>query len=101
MASRKNLLCYMKDCFLAIVKGQEVPEESEAMKLYAHHLAFNEATSESTFQLCLNCMNMREFGISTDPFTRFIQISSLITSILTISLEFAKVNCLEFDMTLR
>ena len=57
----------MKDCFLAIVKGQEVPEESEAMKLYAHHLAFNEATSESTFQLCLNCMNMREFGISTDP----------------------------------
>ena len=82
----------MKNCLLAIQQDKDLPEEPEETKIYAHHIGFNEVTTESTFQLCLNCMNMREFGISPNPFSRFIQLSSLITSLLAIVVEFGKVS---------
>lgn len=82
----------IKGCLLAIKEDRDLPEEPEEQKVYAHHISFNEVTSESIIQLCLNCKNMQEFGISSDPLTRFIQLSSLVTSILAFAIEFGKVS---------
>ena len=87
----KNLLKIIKCKLLAITKGEEVPEESHKEKVFMENISFIEATSESVLQLCLNCLTLREFGTSADLFEKFIQLSGLSTSLLSIVLAFAKV----------
>ena len=87
----KNLLCYIKRCWNAIRNGKVLPEESKEKKVFAHHVSFNEAMSESVFQLCLSTIIMREFGISSDSTTKWIQLYSIFTSLLSITFEFSTV----------
>ena len=78
-------------CFSAIFKGKELPEESDNDKIYAHHVTFMEAITESIMQLCLSCLVLREYGLSNVATERFGQVSGLFTSLLSICLAFAKV----------
>lgn len=72
-------------------QSDKLESEDEKDKEFAHQISFIEAMSESVFQLCLSCLILREFGISADPFSRFIQVSTFVFSILSISIAFGKV----------
>ena len=88
---RKNMLNHMKRCFFAMIRGEDVPSESQEKKKYAHEVQFTEATTESVLQLIFSCIILREFGLPLDPFQRYVQLSSLIGSIFAITFQFAKV----------
>ena len=77
---------------VAILKCQDIPEETQENKIFAHQVSLCEATTESVLQLSFSCLIMREFGISSDVFTQQVQIMSLAFSILTIALEMANVS---------
>ena len=87
----KNLMKIMKRRLLAIIRGEEIPQDIHEERVFMHNISFIEATSESVLQLCLTCLTLREFGTSTDNFEKFIQISGLLTSLLSIVLAFGKV----------
>ena len=74
-----------------MIRGAEVPSESQEKKKYAHEVQFTEATTESVLQLIFSCIILREFGLPLDPFQRYVQLSSLIGSIFAITVQFAKV----------
>ena len=76
----------------AICTGELLPETPLKETIYIHHISFVQATSESILQLCLSCLILREFGLSNSNFDRFIQISGLIASLLSLCLAFAKVH---------
>ena len=85
------MLNQMKRCFFAMIRGAEVPSESQEKKKYAHEVQYTEATTESVLQLIFFCIILREFGLPLDPFQRYVQLSSLIGSIFAITVQFAKV----------
>ena len=87
----RNLFNHVKRNIQAICKGQELPEEPEEEKRYAHCISFFEATTESVLQLSISCLVLREFGLSPDDYDRFNQLSGLCSSLLSIVLLFAKV----------
>ena len=87
----KNLRKIIKRKSLAVIRGEEVSEPTHKEKVFMHNLSFIEASSESVLQLCLNCVIFREFGTSTDPFQKFIQLSGLVTSLISVVLAFAQV----------
>ena len=72
-------------------QGEQLPEELEEEKNYAHNISFLEVTSESIPQLCLQIVVLREFGISTDAREGFFQVTGLVTSLVSFCLLFAKV----------
>ena len=73
------------------IQGEQLPEELEEEKNYAHNISFLEVTSESIPQLCLQIVVLREFGISTDAREGFFQVTGLVTSLVSFCLLFAKV----------
>ena len=81
----------MKTSFNSIWRGEERPEKSVKEKIYSHHIIFIEATSESVLQLALSCLIIREFGISPDTWEKVIQLSSLLTSLISVCNAFAQV----------
>ena len=87
----RNLTKIIKRKSLAVIRGEEVSEPTHEEKVYMHNISFIEATSESVLQLCLNCVIIRKFGTSTDPFQKSIQLSGLATSLISIVLAFAQV----------
>ena len=90
--NRKYLLAHMKNCFIAMIKGNEVPTESQKVKVFSHQVQYSEATTESVIQLTFSCIILRQFGLPNDPFQRYVQLSSLFGSILSITFQFAKVS---------
>ena len=70
---------------------KDLPPEKDEIKTFAHQVAFYEAMSESVFQLCLSCLVLREFGISTNPTEKFLQITRSLMPFLSIMLAFSKV----------
>ena len=84
-------LKHMKTSFNSIWRGEEKPEKSIKEKIYSHHIVFIEATSESVLQLALSCLIIREFGISPNTWERVIQLSSLLTSLISVCNAFAQV----------
>ena len=82
----------MKNCFIAMIKGNEVPAESQQVKVFSHQVQYSEATTESVIQLTFSCIILRQFGLPNDPFQRYVQLSSLFGSILSITFQFAKVS---------
>ena len=87
----RNIFNIVKQNCFAIYKNKDLPKESEADKSFSHHIVFIEATSESVLQVCMSCIILRQFGISTKPFESFMQLSGLITSLVSICLAFSKV----------
>ena len=88
----RNIFNMVKQNCFAIYKNKELPKESEDEKKFSHHIVFMEAISESVLQVCMSCMIIRQFGISTNVFESFMQLSGLITSLVSICLAFSKVS---------
>ena len=51
-----------------------------------------EAITESISQLCISCIILRIYGVSTFTFTKFFQFFSLITSLLSLCVAFGTVS---------
>ena len=87
----RNLFRHIKRSALAIWQGEELPEEPERERRYAHGVKYFETVTESVLQLCLSCLILREFGLSNAGFQAFNQLSGIFSSLLSIVLLFAKV----------
>ena len=90
----RNLYRHIKRSALAIWRGEDIPEESEREKRYAHVVNFFETVTESVLQLCLSCLILREFGLSNAGFQAFNQLSGIFSSLASIVMLFAKVRTL-------
>ena len=78
--------------YLAIKNGKTLPQESEEELIYAHYVQFIESLTESLLQLCLSLLVLREYGISPNAFNGFMQLSGLLTSLLSVCVSFSKVS---------
>ena len=87
----RNLFLHFKRSALAIWRGEDLPQEPEREKQYAHGVKFFETITESVLQLCLSCLILREFGLSNARFQAFNQLSGIFSSLVSIVLLFAKV----------
>ena len=87
----KNTLTLIKNSFVAIYRKEKLPEESTEDKIFGHQIVFLEALSESILQICISCIKLRQYGISTNYFEAFMQMSGLLTSIISTCLAFSKV----------
>ena len=87
----KNTLTMIKNNFAAIFRMEELAEESEEDKIFGHQIVFLEALSESILQICMSCVKLRQYGISTNYFEAFMQTSGLLTSIISTCIAFSKV----------
>ena len=74
-----------------IWQGKILPETFKDEDIYAHHITFIEATSESILQLALSCLIIREYGISKNFWERSITISSFVTSLISVCFACAEV----------
>ena len=83
-----------------IWQGKKNPETFKHEDIYAHHITFTEATSESVLQLALSCLIIREFGISKNYWERSITISSLVTSLISVCFACAQVQIPTLRLTL-
>ena len=88
----RNLLKQTFKNIKSIWNGENLLEEPDDVKTYNHCIEFFEAITESVPQLCLNCIVLREYGVSTDAFEGFIQISGLFSSLISTCFLFAKVS---------
>ena len=77
---------------IAILDGEELPEEPNATKTFAYQIVFLETTSESVLQLCLSCLVIRQFGLSYDSSERFNQVTGLMSSLMCICIAFSQVS---------
>ena len=87
-----NIFDQIKNNNIAIISGKELPEEPNTTKTFANQIVFLEATSESMLQLCLSCLVIRQFGLSLDSTERFIQVTGLFSSLLSICVSFGQVS---------
>ena len=88
---RRTLFRHIKRNVLAIWQGCNLPEEPAEEKRHTHSVMFIEAISESLPQLSLSCLLIREFGLSSNSYEKFNQISGLCSSLMSLILLFAKV----------
>ena len=87
----RTLFRHMKRNMLAICKGCDIPESPAEEKRHTHAVMFMEAISESMLQLSLSCLLIREFGLSSNGYEKFNQLSGLCSSLMSMVLLFAKV----------
>ena len=77
---------------IAILNGDELPEEPNTTKTFAYQIVFLETMSESVLQLCLSCLVIRQFGLSVNSNERFVQITGLVSSLMCICISFGQVS---------
>ena len=83
----------MKESMKATLKGERAPEENKQVLIYQHHVTFTEVISESMPQVALHCLVLSEYGLDmTSPWSVFSQLSSLVTSLISLCLAFGKVS---------
>ena len=87
-----NIFDQIKNNNIAIMNGDELPEETNASKIFAYQIVFLETTSESVLQLCLSCLVIRQFGLSFNSTERFIQVTGLFSSMICICISFGQVH---------
>ena len=89
---RHNSWEHLQRCCIAISKGRPIPKMDPKAKEFNHKVAFMEAITEATLQLCLSCLVLREYGISSVPHTKILQLTSLISSTVSICYAFVMVS---------
>ena len=89
---RGNVRNHIKKCWQAVQNDQELPDEPVEVVKFNKSVAFMEAITESISQLCISCIILRIYGVSTFTFTKFFQFFSLITSLLSLCVAFGTVS---------
>ena len=89
---RGNVRNHIKKCWQAVQNDQEMPDEPVEVVKFNKSVAFMEAITESISQLCISCIILRIYGVSTFTFTKFFQFFSLITSLLSLCVAFGTVS---------
>ena len=81
---------FFKTSWTATMDDEEMPPADEEDLRLILHVNFIEATAESVPQACLSCMILKQFGFQ-NMFTKISSLLTLVISILSLCVAFAKV----------
>ena len=73
-------------------KGKELPSLPSEDDKFSRKVSFYEATSESIIQFTFGDIIIRTYGISDDTTTRFFQLFSLASSMVSLMVAFISVS---------
>ena len=79
-------------CWIAITKGQDMPSQPEKEERFNKNLSFFEAISESIAQFTISDIIIRTYGVSDDLLTKVLQLFSLASSMLSLTVAFIMVS---------
>lgn len=88
---RGNVRSYIKQCWTAVTMKEEMPPEDADAEEFGKKVSFMEAITESIPQLLNSCLTIRSFGISVHFVTKFFQLFSFITSLISTCIAFGMV----------
>lgn len=71
--------------------SSDLPQMKKGDAIFQHKVEFTEVLSESVPQVGLHCMVLIENGLSNNMLSGFMQIISLVTSLVSICIAFGKV----------
>ena len=80
--------------------GQERPELPHEDEMFNKKISFFEAISESLPQFTIGNIIIRIYGISDNMTTKFFQLFSLATSMLSLNISFITVGDVDFSMVI-
>lgn len=82
----------MKKTMIAMSKCQPIPEMPKEDVDFIKRISFMESITESVLQLCLSCLILRAYGISSQLTAMVSQCLSFGSSLLSIVVEFGSVS---------
>ena len=87
-----NLWKHILKCKKAITNGQDLPNVDPEHDKFAKKVSFFEVITESLPQLTLSNIIIRIYGVSDDSTTKFFQLFSLASSMLSLMVSFITVS---------
>lgn len=75
-----------------MTKGNDLPEAPPEEDKFFKKVSFFEATTESITQFTIGDIIIRTYGVSDNMVTKFFQLFSLASSMLSLSLAFITVS---------
>lgn len=88
---RGNVRIYIRQCWNAVATGKEMPPEEADAEEFGKKVSFMEAITESIPQLLNSCLTIRSYGISVHFVTKFFQLFSFATSLISTCIAFGMV----------
>ena len=79
-------------CWSALMKGQDMPNLPSGDEKLTKKISFFEVISESLPQLTFSNIIIRIYGVSDDLTTKFFQLFSLASSMLSLMVAFISVS---------
>ena len=86
---------HTKKTLIAISKCQTLPKMSEEDIDFIKKVSFMESITESILQLCLSCLILRAYGLSSQISAMVSQLLSLTSSLLGVVFAFGSVSTKE------
>ena len=90
--ARGKLLKHIGNCWNAVIKGKDMPELPPEDNKFTKKISFFEVTTESLPQLTFSNIIIRIYGVSDDMTTKFFQLFSLASSMLSLVVAFVGVS---------
>ena len=87
-----NLWKHLLKCKKAITNGQDLPSIDPEHDKFSKKVSFFEVITESLPQLTLSNIIIRIYGVSDDSTTKFFQLFSLASSMLSLMVSFITVS---------
>ena len=97
---RRKLWRHIVRCWKAMTIGQERPELPHEDEMFNKKISFFEAISESLPQFTIGNIIIRIYGISDNMTTKFFQLFSLATSMLSLNISFITVSDVDLIMVI-
>ena len=89
---RGKLWKYIVSCWNGLMNGREMPDLSSEDDNFIKKISFLEVISESLPQLTFSNIIIRVYGVSDDMTTKFFQLFSLASSMLSLIVAFISVS---------
>ena len=90
-----NLWKHILKCKEALINGQDLPEVNPEDDKFSKKVSFFEVITESLPQLTLSNIIIRIYGVSDNSTTKFFQLFSLASSMLSLMVSFITVSRVE------
>ena len=83
---------HITNCWKAVIKGKDMPKLPPEDDKFTKNISFFEVTTESLPQLTFSNIIIRIYGVSDDMTTKFFQLFSLASSMLSLVVAFVSVS---------
>ena len=83
---------HIVDCWKSIICGHDLPDLPPEDAKFAKKISFFEVVTESLPQLTFSNIIIRIYGVSDDMTTKFFQLFSLASSMLSLMVAFVSVS---------